>query len=424
MRLLLVDREFPPNPHGGIGSYNLALARCLGQRGHFVAVLSCTAGDAPTVTDEPYGLRICVPHRPPGGVLPRYLRWIDPVVLGLKLSPHAVRLTKHLAPDLLEVPSAGGYGYFLVRNIKDRLPVITRFHGVQGRVPIDDVARAALRTEMARVGYGSTRGLVAGALNSPLWKLEHGQLALSRQLTCPSQFARDWLHRRLRPANTPLPVIPNGLPMPAPPLPAAAAKVQPARPKVLTFVGRCTVPKGVTVLARAIPHILHHDPQTTVVLAGPLPDPRTAARLSALAHRYPGRITLAGRLPHPQLLRLLAASHLLLAPSFYEVCPMALLEAMALGLPAVASHTGPFPELVQDRVTGALFPVGDAHALAAAVVDLLHAPHTRLDMAEACRSRFAARYDIRVVVQQLERLYETVSTAPGSAALGTSRASR
>ncbi|MGC9336065.1 MAG: glycosyltransferase family 4 protein, partial [Anaerolineae bacterium] len=140
MRLLLVDREFPPNPHGGIGSYNLALARCLGQRGHFVAVLSCTPGDAPTVTDEPYGVRVCIPHRSPAGFLPRYLRWIDPIVLGLELSPHAVRLAERLDPDLLEVPSAGGYGYFLARSLRARWPVITRFHGTQGKVPIDDVA--------------------------------------------------------------------------------------------------------------------------------------------------------------------------------------------------------------------------------------------------------------------------------------------
>lgn len=410
MRLLLVDREFPPNPHGGIGSYNLALARDLGERGHFVIVLSCTAGDTPTRTDEPYGLRVCIPHRSAEGVLPRYLRWIEPIALGLELLPHAVRLIERFAPDLLEVPSAGGYGYFLARSLRARLPVITRFHGTQGKVPIDDMARTALRTEMAKVGYGSTRGLVAGALNSPLWQLERSQMTFSHQITCPSSFARRWLRRHLGP-TLPLPLIPNSLHLdPSPRQAAAAAAARPA-PKVLAFIGRCTIPKGVTVLARAIPHILSQDPRATALLAGPLPDPRAARLLFALADRHPGRVTIAGRLPYDQVLRLLARSHVLVAPSFYEICPMAILEAMALGVPAVASHTGPFPELVEDGVSGSLVPVGDAGALAGSVLALLNSPPARRQMAEACRSRFAARYDMQAVVGQLERFYEAVSTS-------------
>jgi glycogen synthase len=413
VRLLLVDREFPPNPHGGIGSYNLTLARCLGKTGHFVVVLSCTTAGKPVVTEEPYGLLVRIPHRPPSSPLSSYLRWIDPVVLGLKLAPHAIRLTERLDLSLVEIPSAGGYGYFLAQRIRERIPVVTRFHGTQGKLPIDEKARSALGRELAGAGYGRTRRLAASALNAPLWQLERRQMTASHHVTCPSHFARAWLGRQIGPPERRLPVIHNGLH-----LEGRADTPPPARAKTLAFVGRCSVPKGVTVLARAVPRILGADPETVVVFAGPLLDPHATRILSALAERYPGRVRIPGRLPHEQAQRLLAGSYALLAPSFYEICPMAVLEAMAWGTPTVASAAGPFPELVDHGTSGLLFPAGDAGALTESVVTLLASPRLRRSMAEACRSRFAALYDMQVVVQQLEAFYAEVcargESGPGS----------
>jgi glycosyltransferase involved in cell wall biosynthesis len=410
MRLLLVDREFPPNPHGGIGSYNLALARGLGQMGHFVVVLSCTAGGDPTQTDEPYGVLVRIPYRPPGGILPRSLRWIDAIVLGQRLTPYAIRLTERFELDLLEVPSAGGYAYFLARSIRDRIPVVTRFHGAQGKVPIDDMAGAALSAELARVGYGRVRRLLAGILNTPLWHLERGQMRFSHRVTCPSEFSQDWLRREIGPAGPSLLVIRNGLYLNGSHLrDSAAAEPRPARAKTLTFVGRCSVPKGATVLARAVPRLLSKDLETTVVFVGPFVDPRTARILLALADRHPGRVKMKGRLPHSQVLGLLADSYALVAPSFYEICPMAVLEAMALGTPVVAANAGPIPEIVEDRVSGLLFQPGDAEALARSLLALLDSPGRRLEMAVACRSRFAALYDMQIVMEQIEAFYEGIS---------------
>ncbi|MCL7453268.1 MAG: glycosyltransferase family 4 protein, partial [Anaerolineae bacterium] len=207
----------------------------------------------------------------------------------------------------------------------------------------------------------------------------------------------------LGPPERRLSVIHNGLH-----LDGRAAGPPPARGKTLAFVGRCSVPKGVTVLARATPLILDADPGATITFAGPLADPRAGRILSALAGRYPGRVRLLGRLPHRQVLTLLAGSCALLAPSFYEICPMAVLEAMACGTPALASAAGPFPELMEDGVSGTLFPAGDAGALAEAALALLGSPHLQWTMGQACRARFAALYDMQVVMAQLEAFYAQV----------------
>ena len=411
MRLLLVDREFPPNPHGGIGSYNLALARGLGQMGHFVIILSCTAGKAPTVTAAPYGVLVRIPYRPPKGMLPRYLRWIDAIALGQRLAPYAIQLIERFEPDLVEVPSAGGYACFLARSARDRTTVVTRFHGVQGKVPIDDLAGAALSAELARVGYGRLRSKLASILNVPLWHLERAQMHLSHQVTCPSRFSRNWLRREIGPSGPPLSVIRNGLYLNGSLVrDSATAEPRPARAKTLTFVGRCNVPKGATVLARAVPHLLK-DGEAIVVFIGPSIDPRTARILLALADRHPGRVKIKGRLPHEQVLRLVARSYALVAPSFYEICPMAVLEAMALGVPVVAANAGPIPEIVADGVSGHLFRAGDAEALAGSLLALLKSPDKQREMGDACRSRFAALYDMQVVMEQLEAFYKGISQA-------------
>jgi glycosyltransferase involved in cell wall biosynthesis len=75
--------------------------------------------------------------------------------------------------------------------------------------------------------------------------------------------------------------------------------------------------------------------------------------------------------------------------------PISILEAMAAGLPVVASDVGGVGELVADGSTGLLAPAGDAGALAAAVQRLLDDRELRHRMGEAGRRRAAERFDIR-----------------------------
>jgi glycosyltransferase involved in cell wall biosynthesis len=163
------------------------------------------------------------------------------------------------------------------------------------------------------------------------------------------------------------------------------------------------------VLARAVPDLLKNDLEATIVFVGPSVDAQTGRILQALADRHPGRVEVKGRLPHDQVLALLAGSYALVAPSFYEACPMAVLEAMALGVPAVAAGAGPMPEIVEDGVSGLLFPPGNADALGQSLLGLLNSPRTQLKMAEAAHARFTASYDMRVVMERLVAFYGQIS---------------
>ena len=78
---------------------------------------------------------------------------------------------------------------------------------------------------------------------------------------------------------------------------------------------------------------------------------------------------------------------LLVMPSFYESFGIACLEAMAFGLPVVATRVGGLPEVIEDGVTGLLVPPGDADALAQAMIRLLSDADLRRRMGQAGRER-------------------------------------
>ena len=94
---------------------------------------------------------------------------------------------------------------------------------------------------------------------------------------------------------------------------------------------------------------------------------------------------------------------------------MAVLEAMAAGLPVVATAVGGTPEVVVDGVTGLLVPPRDPHALAEAILRLLRDPDLRKRMGGAGRERVAAHFSVEQMVQRTEKLYEHLLAEKGLA---------
>src|SRR5207247_1768501 len=135
----------------------------------------------------------------------------------------------------------------------------------------------------------------------------------------------------------------------------------PQQGPLIGAVGRLSPEKGQNVLLQALPSVLAAFPQAACVLAGEGP---ARAALEAEARRLGigDRVVFLGlRRDVPMVL---AALDLFVQPSIYEGFGLSLLEAMAAGLPVVASRVGGIPELIEDGRTGLLVPPQDSMALA------------------------------------------------------------
>src|SRR5262249_13587034 len=104
--------------------------------------------------------------------------------------------------------------------------------------------------------------------------------------------------------------------------------------------------------------------------------------------------------------RLLDAADMFLLSSISEGIPLTIIEAMAAGLPVVATRVGGVAEMVGDRVTGLLAPAGDYGALAAAILRLAEHPRLRDEMGRRGRACRAERFSAGKMYDAYHQLYK------------------
>jgi glycogen(starch) synthase len=185
------------------------------------------------------------------------------------------------------------------------------------------------------------------------------------------------------------------------------------RPRI-GYVGRLAPQKRADLLVRAFGRMTV--PAELVVL-GDGPDRGLVRRLAAESPAA-DRITLAGFVHHAAVAAVLASLDVLVLPSAYEEMGSVLTEAMASGLPVVASDVGGIPEVVRHDETGLLVPPGDVAALAAALDRLAGEPRLRARLAAGARGR-ATEYAWPALAGRVAAVYGQVTgrDAPGEAAV-------
>jgi glycosyltransferase involved in cell wall biosynthesis len=133
------------------------------------------------------------------------------------------------------------------------------------------------------------------------------------------------------------------------------------------------------------------------------------------------RVFLAGGRSSDQVRELLARADVVVLPSvvlpngLQEGLPVALIEALAMEVPVVATRISGVPELVEDGVTGVLVPERDVDSLAEAMVNLFESPDLRARLGRAGRRRVLTDYDLHVNVRRLHDLLLGSVTASGGA---------
>ena len=175
---------------------------------------------------------------------------------------------------------------------------------------------------------------------------------------------------------------------------------------VLVTVAVQREPKGIQHMLAALPEVAAAFPAVRYLLVGDGPHRRA---LEGLAARLgvADRVVFAGA--RDDVPRLLAVADLFVLPSLTEALPTVVAEAMAAGLPIVATTVGGIPEMVGHGEAALLVPPSDPAALAAAVCRLLANPRQAAAMGRAGRRVVAARFDIRAQAKALADDYRALA---------------
>ncbi|BAU63261.1 glycosyl transferase group 1 [Stanieria sp. NIES-3757] len=193
----------------------------------------------------------------------------------------------------------------------------------------------------------------------------------------------------------------------------------------LLFVGRISPEKGLHTLIDAFKIVLKQYPQTQLQIVGPnkptptefiatLSDEPTVASLakftpkqyysylqSQLSSHIANQVSFVGGIKHSQLVELYQEADLLINPSLSESFGMSLVEAMAMGLPVIASRVGGMTGIVEEGKTGFLFEPDNPIALAEAMMRLIENKQLRTVMGQAGRQRVLNYFSWHKVAESL-----------------------
>ena len=376
MRILLINSEYPPIG-GGAGNASANLARCLASLGHQVTVLTAGYRGLPRMESQA-GVAV---HRVPA--LRRRVDRSSPfeqVSFILAASLRALSLARQLKPEatlaFFGMPS--GAVAWLLHKLQG-IPYVVSLRGgdVPGFRPYDFKLYHRLISPFLHV----------------IWRDSGAVVANSRGL-------RD-LALAFDP-KTGIPIIPNGVDVVR-----YAAPPRNWTPQALLSVGRVVHQKGLDLGLKALAGLKDLDWHWRIAGDGP-----QMAPLQALTRELglEGRITFLGWQSREELVRWYHSSTLFLFPSRHEGMPNAVLEAMAGGLPVVASRIAGNEELVLDGVTGRLVEPEDVESLRASLRPLLTDPTMCEKMGRAARLRVEDEYSWENTARQYSQLLENLKS--------------
>ena len=209
-------------------------------------------------------------------------------------------------------------------------------------------------------------------------------------------------------------VIPNGKdPGDYPAVERAAARRAVALPEsawVIGALGRLSPEKGLDTLIAALPAIREQVAEARLLLVGEGPE-RDALERQARDLQVADRVTFAGF--RDDVATVLQALDCLAVPSRNEGCPNAVLEAMAVGVPVIASDIPGMQEVILPKKTGLVFPSESPGALATMVVWLRRHRTLGRELTRTARARFLSLYTRDRMVAAYERVWQECAAARG-----------
>ena len=262
------------------------------------------------------------------------------------------------------------------------------------KLPFVCIARALRKPLVVHVHASSEESLFH---RTPRPAVRFVLLSATRVIALSQSWA-DTIRKHLPQAN--VTVVPN------PVTPSSALHPKQASPPVILYVGKLEPRKGYADLLTAAATVLRVFPAAQFWFAGHGEIEKAQAQCRQLG--IGSSVRLLGWVDRLELEQLFLHASLLALPSYSEGVPMAVLEAMSHAVPVVCTPVGGLPELIEDGRNGLLVPPGDAPALAARILCLLHDPAYACSLAEAAVETVQQRCGLNAISERLETLYATL----------------
>lgn len=380
MRICFVCNEYPPAPHGGIGTFVRTLARRLADLGHAVAVVGWDRHGRASNWSQEQGisvLRLCPPSVYRKALrLGRYQLGAGLLGERISLSARVAAAARQFRADLIETYDWSGPLWRAPGR-----PLIVRLHG-------------------AHTAYAFYEGRRGSRL---LRYFERRNVAMADALVAVSRHIGEVTLRALGLGERKFRVIYNGVDTAlfSPP------GVRPHSCEVL-YAGSLSRRKGVFDLLEAAPLVKKRVPGARFSFAGALPPGGREALLRLVPDGVRDAISLLGLVPHDSLPALYGRAAVAVFPSRAEAFGLTCVEAMACGTPVVMTRLASGPELVVHGESGLLADPRNPQELAAAIVRLLQDAELRHRLGEAARRRAVEMFDSARIASENLRFYEEV----------------
>ncbi len=373
MRVGFVCAEYPPGPHGGIGTLVQMLARALVEAGHEVRVAGVHSRDYPAPDRET-----------DRGVSVHRLRARSGLGGSLRSRAELFRFFRRLATagelDVVEAPDWEGWtaGWPRLNS-----PVVVRLSG----------SSSFFESELGR------------SPRRPTFWIERAALRRADFVCAESRYVADRTREVFGLSSPPDAIIYN--PVEAP---IEGTRVERKRDRVL-FAGTLIEKKGVRSLVRAWPRVIGARPGAELHVFGK-PGTTAAGRSmqaeleDELRASGAGRVVFRGHVPLDQLSEELKAAHVVVLPSYAEGFSLMPLHAMACGCPTVYSRRGSGPEVITDGRDGLLVDPESPEEIASAILRILGDDVLASRLGEAGALRVRGQFAMRSVLRENILFYE------------------
>lgn len=406
MNVLMLSPEYSPGISGGVGTHAQELATGLARAGDTVVVLACALGAAETVSEGNKTVHLLPPDKatPPGAGPSAIAR--DIVAYNAKMARYARSsiVARGWAPDLVHCHNWVTFpaAHDLARTL--RVPLVCTVHYVSdpierwwGQTPDPDIVAQEVRmfreADLFIAVSDSMRSIIETTYGVP-----------SRQIA----------------------VVNNGIDIPAfaggrvadEDLARLRQSLAPRGQKIVLYAGRLHPHKGMSALLDSAAIVVRREPDVRYVIAGEPDAPANARAFDDRLKRDPllrEHMLLLGKLHRGKLEMLYRAAHMAVMPSVYDPFPIAAIEAMAAGVPLVASRCGGLADAVLHGETGLLVPIIDAgdpgvrtadvQAFADAITAVLSDSALAGRLSAASRRRAADLYGLERMVRLTREVY-------------------